>query len=358
MTMPKISLGFPPGPLALEAADLAEELGYHRLWLYDSASIWEDIWVTMGLVAERTSRIGLGTAVLIPNLRHVMTTASAIATIERMSPGRLVVGFGTGFTGRCVLGQKSLSWAFTERYVRQLKALLAGEVMLWKRYARRGSNKCAAGPPEAPPCTAATIAGVSCCKADRSSMIQNPRPIPTPIVLSAFGPKGQAIAKEIADGIMCYSEGANDGTWDQFIRMVDGTVLEPGELPHSERAIDAAGPWWVMRAHATLEMEGVEALGKWPGGDEYLDRVAADRLEGQRHLAIHEGHCTHLTERDRILIDAVGGKPQWRGWVGEPAEIKRRAEEEAAAGVSEVFFVPAGSDPLREVRAFAEATIG
>jgi 5,10-methylenetetrahydromethanopterin reductase len=331
MTMPKISLGFPPGPLALEAADLAEELGYHRLWLYDSASIWEDIWVTMGLVAERTSRIGLGTAVLIPNLRHVMTTASAITTIERMSPGRLVVGFGTGFTGRCVLGQKSLSWAFTERYVRQLKALLAGEVV--------------------------EIDGKPCQMIHHPAMAKA-RPIPTPIVLSAFGPKGQAIAKEIADGIMCYSEGANDGTWDQFIRMVDGTVLEPGESPHSERAIDAAGPWWVMRAHATLEMEGVEALGKWPGGDEYLDRVAADRLEGQRHLAIHEGHCTHLTERDRILIDAVGGKPQWRGWVGEPAEIKRRAEEEAAAGVSEVFFVPAGSDPLREVRAFAEATIG
>ena len=331
MTMPKISLGFPPGPLALEAAVLAEELGYHRLWLYDSASIWEDVWVIMGLVAERTSRIGLGTAVLIPNLRHVMTTASAIATIERMSPGRLVVGFGTGFTGRCVLGQKSLSWAFTERYVRQLKALLAGEVV--------------------------EIDGKPCQMIHHPKMA-NTRPIQTPIVLSAFGPKGQAIAKEIADGIMCYFGGANDGTWDQFIRMVDGTVLEPGESPHSERAIDAAGPWWVMGAHATLEMEGAEALGKWPGGDEYLDQVAADRLEGQRHLAIHEGHCTHLTERDRILIDAVGGKPQWRGWVGEAAEIKRWAEEEAAAGVSEVFFVPAGSDPLREVRAFAEATIG
>jgi len=184
------------------------------------------------------------------------------------------------------------------------------------------------------------------------------RPIQTPIILSAFGPKGQAIARELADGIMCYSEGANDGTWDQFIRMVDGTVLDPGESPHSARAIDAAGPWWVMGAHATLEMQGAEALGQWPGGEAYLERVATDRLEDQRHLAIHEGHCTHLTERDRILIDAVGGKPQWRGWVGEAAEIKRRAEQQAAEGVSEVFFVPAGSDPLREVRAFAEATIG
>ena len=73
--------GLAPGPLALEAAELAERLGYHRVWLYDSAAIWEDIWVHMGRIATATERIGLGTAVLVPNLRHVMTTASAIATI-------------------------------------------------------------------------------------------------------------------------------------------------------------------------------------------------------------------------------------------------------------------------------------
>ena len=44
---PIISLGFAPGPLALDAADLAERVGYERLWLYDSAAIWEDVWLTM-----------------------------------------------------------------------------------------------------------------------------------------------------------------------------------------------------------------------------------------------------------------------------------------------------------------------
>ncbi len=56
MTTPKISLGFPPGPLTLEAAELADELGYHRLWLYDSAAIWEDVWIHLAMVAERTER--------------------------------------------------------------------------------------------------------------------------------------------------------------------------------------------------------------------------------------------------------------------------------------------------------------
>ena len=179
-------------------------------------------------------------------------------------------------------------------------------------------------------------------------------------MLSAFGPKGRAITREIADGILAHgtNDDANDGSWRHYVRMVDGTVLEPGESEHSERAIDAAGPWWVVRAHATLETRGRDALREWPGGDKYLDQVATDRPEGQHHLAIHEGHCTHLTDRDRILIDATGGRPEWYGWVGEASDIKRRAEEQAAAGVTELLYNVAGNDPLREIRAFAEATIG
>ena len=125
----EISIGIVPGPDAERLAILAEELGYERVWLYDSASLYEDIWVHLALIAERTSRIGLGTAVLVPNLRHVMTTASAIATVARMAPGRLAVAIGTGFTARLVMNKGALSWATTETYVRQLRGLLAGEVV-------------------------------------------------------------------------------------------------------------------------------------------------------------------------------------------------------------------------------------
>ena len=46
-----------------------------------------------------------------------------------------------------------------------------GDVMLWKRYADLGSNRCA---------SAEVTSDVSCCNGDRSSMIQKPRPyVPT-----------------------------------------------------------------------------------------------------------------------------------------------------------------------------------
>jgi len=328
MGTPQISLGFPPGPLTLEAAELAERLGYHRVWLYDSASIWEDVWIHMGRVAEATSRIGLGTAVLVPNLRHVMTTASAIATIDRLAPGRLTAGFGTGFTARFVLDQAPLSWATTERYVRQLRGLLAGEVV--------------------------DIDGRQCQMIHHPEMAA-PRPIDVPVVLSAFGPKGQSIAREISDGLM--SAGPPDGSWDPYYELVHGTVLDTGEDPLSERALDAAGPWEVVRFHAMWAAAGADALAAMPGADKWLAQVAADRPDGQHHLAVHEGHCTHLTDRDRLLIDGAGDGFAHTGWVGEPQAIRDLVAASADAGTTEIIYNPAGSDPLREIEAFATAVL-
>jgi 5,10-methylenetetrahydromethanopterin reductase len=325
---PQISLGFPPGPLALEAADLAEELGYHRFWLYDSAAIWEDVWIHMGLVAARTERMKLGTAVLVPNLRHVMTTASAIATIERLSPGRLTCGFGTGFTARRVLGQGAVPWKAMERYVRQLQALLAGELV--------------------------EIDGKPCQMIHHPDMAL-PRPIRVEMIMSALGPKGQAITRDLADGLMML--GPSDGSWNRFVQMMHGTVLDPGESPRSERAIEAAGPWWVMFHHSSWEASP-ERLRAVPGGDDYLERIAIERDPDQLHLAVHEGHATHVTERDRILIDAAGDDLDWgRSWVGVAEDIRSRVAAAGASGTTEIIYNPAGPDPLREIRAFAEATL-
>ena len=67
-----------------------------------------DIWITLARIAEKTNRIKFGPAVLIPSYRHPMAQASAIATLEQIAPGRLMVGFGTGFTGPCRDGEAAL----------------------------------------------------------------------------------------------------------------------------------------------------------------------------------------------------------------------------------------------------------
>src|SRR5262249_46817354 len=122
-----ISCAFPPGPDVVEHVRLAESLGYERAWLYDSPALYPDVWVALAQVAEHTDRIGLGPAVLIPSLRHVLTQATSIAPLQGLAPGRTVAAVGTGFTGCMALGQRPLPWSEVEEYVRQLRALLQGE---------------------------------------------------------------------------------------------------------------------------------------------------------------------------------------------------------------------------------------
>jgi len=55
------------------------------VWIFDSAPFYEDPSSTSRWQAERTTRIGLATGVLIPSQRSVMTMASGIATIARLA---------------------------------------------------------------------------------------------------------------------------------------------------------------------------------------------------------------------------------------------------------------------------------
>jgi 5,10-methylenetetrahydromethanopterin reductase len=326
----RVSVGFPPGPRSIELAKRAEDLGYSRVWLFDSAALYEDIWVWLALVAEHTE-IPLGTAVLVPNLRHVMTTASAIATIEGLAPGRLVCGFGTGATARWVLGKDALSWATTRRYLEQLRALLRGEVV--------------------------EIDGA------KTQMIHHPdlapaRPIDVPLLLSALGPKGKEIAREIADGVITI--GAAGGPlegMDWVVQMVNGTVLDDGEDISTARVREALGPWGVLAYHGIWQVAG-DAVDSLPLGTEWRGAIEAERPEGERHLAVHEGHATHVTDRDRVAVDAAGDLLGGFGWVGTVDDLHARADAAFAAGATELLYTPAGPDVAREMRAFASAVLG
>ena len=88
--------------------ELAEQLGYRRAWLYDSTAVYPDVWMILGRCAGRTSRIGLGPAVLVPSLRHPMVNAAAIAALAELAPGRVAAAVGAGFTGRRALDR---SWS-------------------------------------------------------------------------------------------------------------------------------------------------------------------------------------------------------------------------------------------------------
>src|SRR5262245_17492439 len=108
-------------PTALDSPDhiaTAEQLGFARAWVYDTPQQSPDVWMTLALAAERTTTIGLGPGVLVPSLRHPMVNAAATATLAALAPGRVVVAFGTGFTGRRAMGYRAIPWAFMADYIR------------------------------------------------------------------------------------------------------------------------------------------------------------------------------------------------------------------------------------------------
>ena len=93
-----LSAAFATSMATPEHVQIAEELGYERAWLYDSPALYPDVWATLARAAERTERIGLGPAVLVPSLRHPIVNAAAIATLDALAPGRVAVALGAGFT--------------------------------------------------------------------------------------------------------------------------------------------------------------------------------------------------------------------------------------------------------------------
>jgi 5,10-methylenetetrahydromethanopterin reductase len=318
-TGPELSCGLPPGPDFADLAVLAEELGYARVWIYDSAPLWEDPFVHLALAAERTTRVGLSTAVLIPGQRSVMAMASAIAAIARLSEGRFRACFGTGFTARLAVGQRPMTLDGLAGYVTALRRLLAGET--------------------------ATVDG-SPVRMLHADGLAAARPLEVPLWLSAFGPRGAALAGEVADGLI----GPPHPTLPTAT-IINGTVLDPGEDPASDRAREAVGPWRVVDWHNAYARGGAEAVDAMPGGRAWREELEALAPEGERHLLTFEGHVTHLPERDRPLLEHIDVKTM----VGEAASIGRKLGRLGDAGFHEVIYTPTGPDVARELRAFAAA---
>ena len=110
----------------------AEELGFTEAWFYDTQLLNPDVFVCMALAAERTSRIRLATGVLIPSNRIAPVAANCLATLNRLAPGRVKLGVGTGFTGRRTMGLPAIKLADLREYLRVVQALLRGETIEWE----------------------------------------------------------------------------------------------------------------------------------------------------------------------------------------------------------------------------------
>jgi alkanesulfonate monooxygenase SsuD/methylene tetrahydromethanopterin reductase-like flavin-dependent oxidoreductase (luciferase family) len=84
-------------------AERCEDIGYDSVWAYDHlAPYWTqrgqsfECWTVLAAIAQRTTRIKLGSLVTNVNLRKPALLAKITSTFDNISKGRLILGLGTG----------------------------------------------------------------------------------------------------------------------------------------------------------------------------------------------------------------------------------------------------------------------
>lgn len=172
------------------AARQAEDAGWDGFLVVDSQNLSGDPYVALAMAATSTSRIGLGTGVTNSVTRHAAATATAITSVNRLSNGRAVLGIGRGDSALAHLGRGPARLKPFERYLRQLRAYLAGEAVAFEDI-------------DIPTEVAPPLSELELADAPPSSRIDWIRGgTPVPVEVAASGPKVIALAALHADRVM------------------------------------------------------------------------------------------------------------------------------------------------------------
>ena len=113
----------------VERARAAEQAGWTGISVFDSQNLAADCFAVLTLAATATGRLGLATGVNSPAIRHPSVTAGAIATLQRISGGRAVVGMGRGDSALANIGRAPVRVAAFERYIKALQDYLSGRAV-------------------------------------------------------------------------------------------------------------------------------------------------------------------------------------------------------------------------------------
>ena len=288
-----------------KVAQRAEELGFTHAWFFDTQMITADCFVAMAAAAMKTSRIRLGTGVLVPSNRIAAVTANAFATLNGLAPGRIDFGVGTGFSARRAMGLGAMKLSEMEEYVRVVYALLAGKTAETAVEGKR-----------------------------RKIRFLNPEiglfntKDPIPLHISAYGPRSQALTARLGACWKTFIQDVDGGlgalaamkaAWAKAGRAADdlyatawvcGCVLQPGEAADSPRAMAQAGPRAATLLHRAADVDQQGWENTMQVSDEGIAEAIAGYVELARHfdpadaryLQNHRGHFVFVKPEERRFV--------------------------------------------------------
>ncbi len=274
----------------------AETAGYAALFLPEITG--RDALVTLGALAGDTRDLRLGTGIVPMRSRTLLLLAMAAATVHERSGGRLVLGLGTGGVGSGALDE-------LRETVLGLRALLAGEGV-----ERSGESLRLALDPGSP----------------------------TPIWISALGPKAMRLAGEVADGVLlnwCPPERIAFARE----RIAEGAASR-GRDP-AEVTVAVYVRSWVGRDEGAAVAALKAAAGQYASYAAYARQFEEVGLGGPARAAAEAYRGGRMNDVPEALVRAVCA-------VGDAASDRLGAYRAAGADLPVVYPVSAG-DPAPSI---------
>jgi len=318
-----------------KAVKRAEELGFSNAWFYDTQLLNPDVFIAMTQAAMNSERIRLGTGVLIPSNRIEPVAANSLATLNKIAPGRIDFGVGSGFTGRRTMGLGALPLARMKTYVERVQALLRGETIEWDFEGK--TRKIRFLNPD-------------------FGLINLDDDIP--LHVSAMGPKARRLTAELGAGWLNFGGLVESAIADladmqsawkaaesneplHSTLFILGCVLEPDEAFDSERVLAQAGPWVSVFFHNMVEstepgsMKGLLPPVANDALERYREIYRAYEPEDARYLSNHRGHLMFQRPEERALMSAELIETLV-GFVGTRDVLRDRFRALAEAGYSQI----------------------
>jgi probable F420-dependent oxidoreductase len=186
----------------------AEAAGFDYGWLFDSHVLWQEVYPLLTIMALESERLRLGTCVTNPATRDPTVTASALATLDIISGGRMVLGIGRGDSARRVMGRPPTTLGTLETAVTLIRDLVEGRAID--------------------------------DDGTRLQLTWSPGQR-LPVWIAGYGPKALALIGRIADGVVLQLAAPDLTRW--FVPQLRDAARAAGRDPSAVRVMAAAAAY-------------------------------------------------------------------------------------------------------------------
>jgi probable F420-dependent oxidoreductase len=319
----------PPYTRLVELMQAAESHGFEYGWTYDSHVLWHDPYPLLTAAALQTTKLKLGLNVTNPGTREPTVTASAFATLQDISGGRMICGIGRGDSSRRTIGQKPVSVAAFEQAVIAIRDLMKGNQVRWH---------------------------------DTDVQLKWARELPwVPLYVAGYGPKVLAVAGRHADGVIIQLADPEIVEW--IVGQVRKAAEEAGRDP-AQIKVMACAPAYVSDdlAKACEEVRWFPAMvsnhvfdllakhdrSELPAAlTEYVERMERERYDYSEHSRVGAKHGKQVSDEacERFCV------------LGTPEQHIEKLRRLEAAGVDQWNIYLMTHDQERTLEVYGQQII-